>query len=138
MNKYTSAINDYMNCMGKMCSVNENDDGSLTIITPYTLTDGSNIEISVILRNGIIVLSDCGDTIDNLWLRGIDINTKSRHEIINMLIEDHKISIKKGEIKLESPIEDISMAIHNMVQAIYSIDFLIYTGNSGSISIKHC
>lgn len=129
MNKCYFAITEYINWMGKQWDAYENEDGTCTIITPYTLSDGTNIEISILPKNDKkVILTDEGETINNLWLRGVDFDsTQSRKNIINILIDDYGAIIEKGEIIIESFVDEIPIAIHNIIQVINAIDFLIYT-----------
>jgi len=131
MNKCNSAINEYFSWLGKQWNVYENGDGTCTIITPYTLSDGTNIEISFLPRNNRLILTDEGETINNLWLRGVDFDSApSRRNIINTLIDDYGAIIEKGEIIIESSLDEIPVAIHNIIQVINAVDFLIYTKTS--------
>lgn len=70
------------------------------------------------------VLSDYGETIDDLSFGGFEITTLRRKRILNEAISGFGVSYVNGELKVRTSREDFGCALNNMVQAILSVNDL--------------
>jgi Domain of unknown function DUF1828 len=98
------------------------------VVTPYYRPDGDAIEIVLKkLDNGRLRLSDAGQTLDFLFLSGLNLDKNKQ-----LLDEAIQIARRRGallqnsEISLESNPESEGEALGKLISAIESVTYLIY------------
>ena len=70
------------------------------------------------------VLSDYGETIDDLSFGGFEITTLRRKRILNHAISGFGVSNDKGVLKIRTTQKDFGSDMNNMIQAILSVNDL--------------
>ena len=98
--------------------------GWFAVSTPFVGLFNDNIDIFVKKESETkILLSDDGDTIENLFLSGVDVlHSPKRKEYMNKVANNFGIKITpEGEITTESNGADFAKKKHNMISAISSI-----------------
>lgn len=98
--------------------------GWFSVSTPFVGLFNDNIEIFVKKESeSRILLSDDGDTIENLFLSGVDVlHSPKRKEYMDKVANNFGIKITpNGEIVTESNGADFAKKKHNMISAISSI-----------------
>jgi len=104
--------------------------GDVIISLPFTIPDSHFVEISVHqLQSNYFRLSDMENTISELFLRGMNINSVVRNTI-EEIVAQNKLKIKNDEIFTIVKIDTGGEAIHNMLQALLSISNLIFLKRS--------
>lgn len=108
----------------------EKKDGDVIISFPFTTPDGHFVEISIHqLQSNYLRLSDMENTLSELFLQGMDINSDTRN-IINEIITQNKLKIEDDEIFTIVKMEAMGKAIRNMLQTLLSISNLIFLKRS--------
>lgn len=101
------------------------------ISTPFIglFNDSINIYTKEI-KDGIVRLSDDGETLANLELSGLNISrSPKRKDILETIKRSYGISIEEGEIYIDSKMEDFAQNKHNFISAIMEISDLNVLAN---------
>lgn len=118
-------IDNYLKWMKKKYSVTSFDDGD-EIMTPFTNIIGDRIAIYVSpLDQGKIRLSDDGNTLNDLILLGIDVNSDARSRIINSIIQSFNITLSNSKLlRIDGKKEDFPVMKQSLIQTILRINDL--------------
>lgn len=118
-------IDNYLKWMKKKYSVTSFDDGD-EIMTPFTNIIGDRIAIYVSpLDQGKIRLSDDGNTLNDLILLGIDVNSDVRSRIINSIIQSFNVTLSNSKLlRIDGKKEDFPVMKQSLIQTILRINDL--------------
>lgn len=106
------------------------------IDTPFVGLFNDRIEIYVKKDNDKFILSDDGDTLSNLEMKGINVSRSStRRSIINGIELNFGVSIKDGEITTEATKETFNSRKHALLQAIQQVSDLRMTAKREVVSM---
>ncbi|MCH4010330.1 MAG: DUF1828 domain-containing protein [Companilactobacillus sp.] len=121
-------IDNYLKWMKKKYSVTSFDDGD-EIMTPFTNIIGDRIAIYVSpLDQGKIRLSDDGNTLNDLILLGIDVNSDVRSRIINSIIQSFNVTLSNSKLlRIDGKKEDFPVMKQSLIQTILRINDLVMT-----------
>lgn len=70
------------------------------------------------------ILSDSGETIDDLGMEGFEITTPTRERILKSAIVGFRVSNDRGVLKVKTSRENFGCDLNNLVQAILSVNDL--------------
>ena len=70
------------------------------------------------------ILSDYGETLDDLGIEGFEVTTLKRKRILNHAISGFGVSNDKGVLKIRTTQKDFGCDMNNMIQAILSVNDL--------------
>lgn len=128
-------MNEYFNWLKQKYKYKQLDN-STEITTPFKNHLNDYIRIYVdLLPNNKIMLSDDGNTFNELEMFGIDINTKTRQRLINSILNQFNLRIIEDEIIADVQDESFAQSKHNMIQGILKIYDLTMTSKSNVSSI---
>lgn len=107
------------------------------IISPYLNHINDRIAIYVqMLDNGHIRLSDDGQTLNELDMAGLDINTPTRKKILDEILINFGVQLNDTELTVTTPnIKAFPQQKHNLLEAIRHIYDLMFTQTSHTISL---
>lgn len=101
-----------------------------TLVTPYEDPWGDLIEVTIrrLPGSGYIV-SDGGETIDNLFQAGVDpLTGLSRKRLFETFLNDNAVVFEEGEIRaIAASDADLPRSLHRLITAAMSIQHLVYT-----------
>lgn len=127
MNWIDESVHAYYNWLEEKTVIRKDEiTGWSVISTPFTglFNDSINIYAKK-LSDGIIRLSDDGETIHNLELSGVNIGKSiKRKEILEAIKSNYGITIENNEICIDSKIEEFVQNKHNFISAIIEISDL--------------
>lgn len=132
-----SVVRSYISYLEKNFQVTALNQDCL-IVTPFQGLDGDHIEIRVLERNGKIVLTDDGSTLNSLFLSGLDLPDKStvRQHLLNTALGTNRAYMLDNEIAVDIPSDgDPGEALVRLTRAITSIQHLIYTVRGSSLPV---
>lgn len=123
-------LDDYYRFLSKSYQVNQLEDDSREIITPFTDNIGDNITIYLSqINNGKIQLDDDGYTLNNLEMLGINLSD-ARQQIMDQVLNQYDVTLN-GDILLATGDQaDFSRMKLNLTSAMIKIGDLSFTQRS--------
>lgn len=104
--------------------------------TPFIGMFNDHIEIYVKNQGGNILLSDDGETLENLSLVGVDFNrSEKRRAILNAILNTNGIILKGTELTATASSKDFAMKKHALVTAIMNINDLEVLASNRVVSL---
>ena len=104
----------------------ESDDEGCTLTMPYMDRHRNFIQVYVTETDSGITLSDYGDTIRDLRICGLDMNTESRRQALNEQLSLFDIELDGDELWMSSSWDDLPTLLHEFAQGILAIGGLIH------------
>lgn len=136
MQNTNQLVNNYIDFFKEKFVIEELD-GADEIITPFT--DNLNDFISVYIErenDGTLILTDDGNTIEELELLGLKWDTETRKMILNSILMNYGVKLdKENRIFIRSSEADFSVKKHSFIQAILKVNDLLFTKKSNVISL---
>ncbi|MFP4529188.1 MAG: DUF1828 domain-containing protein [Candidatus Kapaibacterium sp.] len=119
-------LDEYYNWLRKHTFIDSNPKNDWALITtPFIGAFNDLIEIYVRKIGDRIILSDSGETINNLELQGVKFNrSKPRQDILNSILINYGIKQKNSELIAESNGNNFAQIKHNFISAILEINDL--------------
>lgn len=101
--------------------------GRFLVQTPFTFDDGDHLKIVLKTdENDNWILTDEGHTIMHLSYEEIDLDTKTRHQIIEKSLTTFKINNKEGELILKINNGSYGDTLYSFIQGILHISDVTY------------
>jgi Domain of unknown function DUF1829/Domain of unknown function DUF1828 len=104
----------------------EVNDQYVEITTPYLDRHNDYTQIYVRRDNGGFLLSDGGDTIQDLRASGCDLETSKRKDLLTAALNGFGVRREGDSLVVKSTPLDFSLRKHNLVQAILAVNDLFY------------
>ncbi|WP_418497559.1 DUF1829 domain-containing protein [Flagellimonas sp.] len=106
------------------------------INTPFIGAFNDTIEIYARKENNHLILSDNGETMNNLELQGLHIQgSKKRRDILDSILLNYGVRSKDNELMIESDFDNFSQSKHNFLSAIIEINDLYVLSKHNIASI---
>ncbi len=117
-------VNSYVEWIRKGLTIREVNGGWHEIVTPFLNHKNDMIELYAKQEKDSIILSDGGNTINELKLSGLDVDkSPKRVEELNSILRSFGIQREKGrEISVRTDKKRFPEVKHRLIQAILSID----------------
>lgn len=117
-------VESYVDWIRESTSLREVGGGWHEIVTPFLNHKNDMIELYLRKDNGQIILSDGGNTINELNLSGLDIEkSKKRSSELESILQSFGIRKNGGnEISVSTDVKRFPEVKHRMIQAILAID----------------
>lgn len=101
------------------------------ISTPFTNYIGDRITLYVEpLENGMIRISDDGETLDELEMANLDMTTSTRKKLLANLLKTNGISLEGNILYLEVPRKDFARSKHKLLEMTRQVYDLLFTKRS--------
>lgn len=115
-------VRDYIDELAESVTLRGLGNGCV-ITTPFLMPDGDFVEVEArFLPNGVVQLTDSGDTISFLWLNGLSLSRNILGDA-RRIARRYGVSLARNELVVEQ--KEQENPIHNLVQAILGISALI-------------
>lgn len=121
-------VGGYFRWLSKGTEVARADGGWFVVSTPFIGAFNDTLEIYARRENGKILLSDDGETLRNLALRGCDVFRDARRlEFVESILLNHgaRLDRENGELLAESRESDFPQKMHALVSAMLEINGMI-------------
>lgn len=137
MSWLNSYVDDYYNWLKKKTIISSSHNSDWAIIdTPFLGAFNDTIELYVLQKNGKILLSDNGETFNNLSLLGINIQgSKKRRDFVDAILLNYGISQNNSELFTEANQSNFSQKKHNLISAIIELNDLYVLSENNVSSI---
>ena len=127
-----SALKAYIARLPSRYSI-RGSESECVLATPFYLPDNSQLEVHLIEReDGLLEITDCGETVDSLFLNGINLEHDDRR--FAAVRERFGIAIEGGEIRSVTDTEHLDEAIDGVIHAMLDLSYLVYTRQIGAAS----
>jgi hypothetical protein len=122
-NWINNSITEYYNWLRDKTQILKNEQtGWYAITTPFLGLFNDNIEIYAKLEKEKLILSDDGQTLENLELAGSPITrSPKRKEWFEMILLNYGITLDNNELRAEGTEKDFNQKKHNLLCAISEI-----------------
>ncbi len=118
-------VNSYVEWIKKGLTLREVSNGWHELVTPFLNHSNDMIELYLKQEKDYIVISDAGNTINELILSGLDIDrSKKRLEELNTILRSFGISRKENELYINTDAKKFPEVKHRFIQAVLAIDDL--------------
>lgn len=123
-------IGQYIAWQEKNVNAREDINGRVFIETPFARADGHHLELEVChLGNGLVRLSDGGETLDELWMQGGALSSEELSAIED-LARCFRVKLTGDEYLLTNEGKGGARQIQDLVSAILAISSLIVAPKS--------
>ena len=127
------AITEFLGNLKNAFKSEPSEDGCI-LVTPFLRPDNTSIELSLSRDDsGRFIITDNGDTIDSLFICGLNIGSKRFKERTRIISHRYGVTIKEGAISLTST-ENIGEGLLSLIGAIQDVSYLIYNRVQGNRS----
>jgi hypothetical protein len=96
------------------------------ITTPYLDRHNDYIQLYGKSRDGRIVLTDAGETLQDLQQSGVSINSGKRKRLLDDILRGFGAQTADGEILVEADEKNFALKEHSLIQAILSINDMFF------------
>lgn len=121
-------LDSYFSYFKNGFEVNRVDSNTHEIITPFLDRSNDNISVYAVVDKEKIILTDGGETLQNLRFGGLDINTPKKERELNTILNGFGIFRDSDSFYVEATSNDFAKKQNNIVQALLSInDMLVLT-----------
>ncbi|MBI2059412.1 MAG: DUF1828 domain-containing protein [Nitrospirae bacterium] len=104
------------------------------ITTPFLDRFNDAIEIFVEKRNGMLLLTDDGETLGDLRASGLEFSTEKRNAHLTAILNGFGVRRENDDIVVTSGEHDFPQKKHNLIQAILAIGDLFVMGQEHVVS----
>ena len=117
-------IQNYINWLKEKINFQELN-GYTEITTPFVNHINDYIQIYVKRDiNNKLLLSDGGDTINNLELEGVDVNSKSRKKELEVILNGFGVTLHDNHLTTYANESTFPLRKHNLIQCVLAVDDL--------------
>ena len=114
-------IGQYVDWLSENLRVREDSEGRLYIETPFARADGHHFEIEVCpLGKDRVRLSDGGDTLDELWMQGVELSPGVLSEI-EALARQFRVCLDGDDLSLTVSGDGGARQVQDLISAILVI-----------------
>lgn len=106
-------------------NIREDKESRVIIETPFARADGHAFDIEVcFLDDGIVRFTDIGDTLDELWMQGITLNSSTIDQI-ERIARRFRVKLSVDDYVLRNDGDGGARQFQDLVSAILAISALI-------------
>jgi hypothetical protein len=97
-------------------------DGACEITTPFLDRHNDRIQIYVEQKNGFLLVSDDGNTLNDLELSGCKIDTPNRKQMLQTILNGFAVEEIGGELQVRAAPDTFAHKKHSLLQAILTVN----------------
>jgi hypothetical protein len=96
------------------------------VTTPYLDRHNDYVQIYVRRQDDGFLLTDGGETIDDLQMSGCNLESKRRQDLLQMTLNGFGVNRQRNALSVRASMQNFAMRKHNLVQAILAVNDLFY------------
>jgi len=96
------------------------------ITTPYLDRHNDYLQIYARRSNGAFLLTDAGETIDDLEQSGCSLESPRRQELLKTTLNGFGVQLKNRALEVNASQDNFALRKHNLVQAMLAVNDLFY------------
>lgn len=135
MVKTENLLNNYIDFFTQRFTI-EQLDGADEIVTPFT--DNLNDLISIYIEyhdNDVIILTDDGNTLDELEMMGLNLKVKTREQLLSSILSGYGVSLDGNKLFIKTNVNNFPQSKHALVQAILKTNDLLFTRKRNVVNL---
>ena len=122
-----NVIKSYLDTLREGFHCRQSPNGRLSIVTPYLYPDHDNIEVFVRPKDGIVTVSDLGETLRSLDTLGLDVmDTPNALFAAQRIAEGFGVAIDRGILVKRGSADSVGSLVLDVILACQSVGSLIY------------
>ncbi len=125
-NELHSLMERYFTWLKDKTSLRQVGDEWTEITTPYLDRHNDYIQIYIKREDGGYLLTDDGDTIQDLEQAGCNLETPKRHRLLTTTLAGFGVQNQRGVLQIHTALENFPVRKHNLIQAILAVNDLFY------------
>lgn len=126
MDELDALLDGYARWLRNKSALRPVNDEYVEITTPYLDRHNDYTQIYVRRRNGGYLLTDGGETIDDLRSSGCDVDTPKRASLLTRSLNAFGVRRVDDALVVEASSNDFALRKHNLIQAVLAVDDLFY------------
>lgn len=119
-------LDSYFDWLRNQYKITSLDDGD-EISTPFTNFIGDNIRIYTFMVGSNITITDDGNTLNDLDMMGIDMDSKSRQSIITDVLNQYQVKLDDSVLCVTGKVSEFAPMKQRLLQSILRIGDLVQT-----------
>jgi hypothetical protein len=96
------------------------------VTTPYLDRHNDYVQIYVKKQDDGFLLSDGGETVEDLQMSGCSLDGKRRQDLLQMTLNGFGVKMERNALNVRASMQNFPMRKHNLVQAILAVNDLFY------------
>ena len=121
-----SLLDKYATWVRDKSVLREIGDEYVEITTPYLDRHNDYIQLYVRRDNGGFLLTDGGETIEDLRASGCDLETKKRRDLLQTTLNGFGVQRDGDNLLVKANTQTFALRKHNLVQAVLAVNDLFY------------
>ncbi|MGQ0815586.1 MAG: DUF1829 domain-containing protein [Gemmatimonadota bacterium] len=126
IDEISALLDQYSRWLRDKNVLREVNDRYVEITTPYLDRHNDYTQIYVRKENGAFLLTDGGDTIQDLRSSGCDLETKKRKDLLTATLNGFGIQREGDALVVRATAQSFPVRKHNLVQAMLAVNDLFY------------
>ena len=94
------------------------------ITTPYLGRHNDYVQIYVKIQDDGFLLSDGGETIEDLRMSGCNLESRRRQDLLQMTLNGFGVKRDRNSLTVRASMQNFPMRKHNLIQAILATTFI--------------
>ena len=103
---------------------------AVEITTPFLDLHNDYIQIYLINSDDSLLLTDGGDTINDLEMSGCNLNAPKRQNMLQATLNGFGVSLVNGELQVKANESNFPAQKHNLLQAILTVNDLFFVSRT--------
>lgn len=103
---------------------------AIEITTPFLNRHNDYIQIYAQKVHDGFILTDHGETLEDLEMSGINVSIKKRRELLKTTANGFGVTVNKNVISVKTSADKFSLAKHNLIQTILSVNDVFSTART--------
>jgi len=109
---------------------------AIEITTPFLDRHNDYIQIYVRKSGDGYVITDDGETIQDLEMSGVKLDTPKRLELLNMTARGFGVTVAGQELSILTSPDKFPLAKHSLVQTIIAVNDLFFTARQPDLFVE--
>ena len=108
---------------------------AVEITTPFLNRHNDYIQIYAKKDHDDIILTDQGETLEDLEMSGINISVTNRRELLKMVVNGFGVTVDRNIISVTTSLDKFPLAKHNLIQTILAVNDLFFTARTSFTNV---
>lgn len=126
IDEISALLDEYSRWLRDKNVLRELNDQYVEITTPYLDRHNDYTQIYVRKENGAFLLTDGGDTIEDLRSSGCDLETRKRKDLLTATLNGFGVQRDGDALVVKATAQTFPIRKHNLVQAMLAVNDLFY------------
>jgi hypothetical protein len=117
-------VERYVESLAGTFACTELDEGRALIATPYTYSDGDNVEVLATIQGDRLSLTDFGTTLSRVALAGANIHSPTLKRALDASVKGFRIDVLEQALRVEGTLDQTPDMLMRLIGAMREVDAL--------------